>query len=78
MAKGGPSTAQLKREIDQLSKDLYNIDLQTQAIRQGQPSPDQITTFEATKLEIQKQVGAKEVELAKMNVRIRSAKRRRQ
>ena len=74
MAKGAPSKAQLKSKIAQLSKDLYNIDLQIQTIRQGQPNPHQITALQAAKLEIQKQVVAKEVELA----RTRTARKGRQ
>ena len=40
------SQAQLKREIDSLSQDLFNIDLQVQQIKQGQ---QQIATLERAK-----------------------------
>ena len=37
MVQGGQvSQVQLKRDLDQLGKDLYNIDLQIQRIKQGQ------------------------------------------
>ena len=39
MAKEVLSKAELKRQIDQMSKDLYNIDLQLQGVRQGKPNP---------------------------------------
>ena len=60
MAQGGQvSKEQLKRELDQLSCDLYNIDLQIHSARQGQPNLHQIATLEAAKLEIQEKVVAK-------------------
>ena len=46
MAKGGGGVtkSQLKKDLARLSHKLYNIDLQIQQIRQGQPNPNQITS----------------------------------
>ena len=64
MAVGSVSQAQLKRGLDQLSQDLNNIDLQIQQLRQGSGNNQQyIATLKATKLEIQREVVAKQVEL---------------
>ena len=35
MAQGGPSQAQLKKDLDQLSHDLLNVDLQIQYLKQA-------------------------------------------
>ena len=50
----GVTKAQLKREISNLSQDLYNINLHLQQIRQGQPHPHQTEMLEHAKLQIQK------------------------
>ena len=64
MAEGGQ--AQLKRDLDVLRKDLHNIDLQIQRIHQGQQQ-GHIPTLEQAKVEIQKQLVSKELELTKLN-----------
>ena len=51
MSKGGVTKAKLK--IPSLLQDLYNIDLQLQQIRLGQPNPYQIQTLEQAKFQIQ-------------------------
>ena len=38
---GGPSLAELKRQLDSLAWDLFNIDLQIQQVKQGNPNPKQ-------------------------------------
>ena len=63
MAVRGSTQAQLKRDLDSLGRDLFNIDLQIQQLKQGAKNPHQIQTLEAAKFEIQKQVVAKEIEL---------------
>ena len=55
MSKEGPSEAQLKRDLDQLGKDLMSIDLQIQRLQAGQQHSN-IPIFEAIKFEIQKKV----------------------
>ena len=52
MAQGSQeSKAQLKRDLDQLGKDLYNIDLQLQRKRKSQQQ-GHIPTLEQAKLDI--------------------------
>ena len=77
MAEGRPSKAQLKREIDQLSQDLYNICLQLQAIRQGQPNPHRTASLEQAKVQIKQELVAKEIHLEQLNARTRMARRER-
>ena len=59
MAEGGDlsslSLAQLKRNIDQLSKEIYEIDLRIQSFR-AQRNNTHISAIEAAKHEIQKQM----------------------
>ena len=75
MAQGSQvNKSKLKRDLDQLGKDLYIIDLQVQRIKQGQQQGN-IPTLEQEKLDIQKQVVAKEVELTKLNAQTRAARR---
>ena len=67
MAEGGQvSKAQLKRDLDALGKDLYNINFQKQKICQGQQQ-GHIPTREQAKVEVQKQVVSRELELTKLN-----------
>ena len=55
MAQGrGPSLAQLKRELDSLSHDLLNIDLQI--VKQGQANPHSLETLEKARSQIKEQV----------------------
>ena len=44
--RGGPTKAQSRRDLASLAYDLYNINLQLQQIRQGQPNPNQIASLE--------------------------------
>ena len=62
MAEGGHvSQAQLKRELDQLSKELFGIDIKIQSFR-AQGNNTHIPALEAVRAEITK-VQAKQVEL---------------
>ena len=69
--RGGVTKAQLKRELARLSHNLYNIDLQIQHIRQGQPNPNQIASLEQAKFQIPQEVVAKEAQLELLNVQSR-------
>ena len=63
MAEGGEvSQAQLKRELIQLSKEIFEIDLNIQSSR-DQGNNTHIPALEATKLEIQKQIVKSQVQL---------------
>ena len=59
---GGPSLAQLKRELDSLSHNLLNIDLQIQGVKQGQPNPNSLQTLEQARAQIKEQVIQKQVQ----------------
>ena len=58
---GGASLAQLKRELDSLSHDLLNIDLQIQQVKQGQANPHSLETLEKARSQIKEQVIQKQV-----------------
>ena len=63
MAQGrGPSLAQLKRELDSLSHDLLNIDLQIQEVKQGQPNLNSLQNLEQARAQIKEQVIQKQVQ----------------
>ena len=70
---GGPSLAQLKRELDSLSHNLLNTDLQIQQIKKGQPNPNSLQTLEQAKAQIKEQVIQKQVQ-----VEIKKAQNKRQ
>ena len=59
---GGPSLAQLKRELDSLSHDLLNIDLQIQQVKQSQANPHSLETLEKARSQIKEQVIQKQVQ----------------
>ena len=63
MTEGGHavSQAQLKRDLDLLSKQIFDIDLAIQ--RQGPGNTQTIANFEAAKVKIQKEIVAKQIEL---------------
>ena len=71
-AEIGVSQAQLKRELVQLGKILFNIDLQIQQLKQGHGNQQQIRRLEAAKLEIQKQTVAKEFERQRLRIQGRT------
>ena len=64
MAQGeGPSLAKLKRQLDSLSHDLLNIDLQIQQVKQGKGNnPNSLQTLEQVRSQIQDQVIQKQIQ----------------
>ena len=63
MAEGGRvSQAQLKRDLDSLSKQIFDIDLPIQR-QQASGNTQTIANLEAAKVEIQKEIVAKQIEL---------------
>ena len=58
MAQGrGPSLAELKRQLDSLSHDLLNIDLQIQQVKQGQGNnSNSLQKLEQVRSQIKNQV----------------------
>ena len=84
MAKGGSSDlskAQIKRDLEQLGKDLYNIDLQIQKVKSEGNDRNQISNLEEAKRIIQKDVLGKQIQLelkvAQSRVASRARRRRR-
>ena len=69
MAEDGYSKAELKRQIAKLSHDWYNIYLKIQSVAQGQQNPKTVSELQSAKLDIQKEVVAKEIKLEKLNAR---------
>ena len=60
---GGPSLAELKRQLDSLSHDLLNIDLQIQQVKQGQGNnPKSLQTLEKARSQIKDQVVQKQIQ----------------
>ena len=76
MAEGVYSKVELKRQIAKLSHDLYNNDLQIQSVAQGHHNPKTISELQSVKVDIQKKVVAKEIELEKLNARTRARRGR--
>ena len=60
--EGRVSQAQLKRDLDSLSKQIFDIDLAIQR-QQGSGNTQTIANLEAAKVEIQKEIVAKQIEL---------------
>ena len=60
---GGPSLAQLKRELNSLSRDLLNIDLQKQQVKHEQANPNSLQTLQQARFQIKEQVVQKQVQL---------------
>ena len=50
MAMGGPSPAQLKRDLDSLAHDLYNIELQNSTTRAGGPQSLSVSRYGNSKV----------------------------
>ena len=61
------SKAQLKRDIVQLSHNLYNIDLQIQNLRSQENQEQEIRGFETARLQAQKDMVEKEIALELKN-----------
>ena len=60
---GGPSLAELKRQLDSLSHNILNIDLQIQQVKQGQGNnPNSLKTLQQAKSQIKDQVVQKQIQ----------------
>ena len=60
---GGLSLAELKRQLDSLSHDLLNIDLQIQQVKQGQGNnPNSLQTLEQARSQIKDEVLQKQIQ----------------
>ena len=63
MAQGeGPSLAELKRQLDSLAWDLFNIDLQIQQVKQGNPNPNSLQRLEQARSQIKDEILQKEIQ----------------
>ena len=59
---GGPSLAELKRHLDSLAWDLFNIDLQIQQVKQGNPNPNSLQRLEQARSQIKDEILQKEIQ----------------
>ena len=75
MTQGGVSQAELKRDLEQLGNDLFNIDLQIQGVKQGMQHGNWVT-LEAARAQIAQEVVAKEVELTQLKAQARARRGR--
>ena len=72
MTQAAPtSQAQLKRELEALSKDIFEIDLKIEQFRQ-QRKVQHIASLEAAKIELQKRIVQKKIQLELKNVQNRN------
>ena len=75
MAEGSSvSKAQLKRELDSLSRDLFNLDLQIQDLKRQPNTQAQIRQLEQAKLQVQEKGMEKQIELEIKEVQTRKAR----
>ena len=59
----GPFLSELKRQLDSLSHNLLNIDLQIQQVKQGQGNnPNSLQTLEQARSQIKDQVIQKQIQ----------------
>ena len=80
MAEGGASDlskAQIKCDLEQIGKDLYNIDLQIQKVKSQGNDRHQIDNLEEAKRIIQKDVVQKQIQLELKDAQSRAARRAR-
>ena len=80
MAKGGASDlskVQIKHDLEQLGKDLYNIDLQIQKVKSQGNDQHQIANLEEVKVIIQKDIVQKQIQLELKDAQSRVARRAR-
>ena len=78
MAEGGASEvskAQIKHNLEQLGKDLYNIDLQIQKAKSQGNDQRIISNLEEAKVIIQKEVVDKQIQLELKEAQSRAARR---
>ena len=59
---GGPSLAELKRQLDSLARDLFNIDLQIQQVKQGNPNPNSLQRLEQARSQIKDKILQKQIQ----------------
>ena len=71
------SKAQIKCDLEQLGKDLYNIDLQIQQVKSQGNDQHQIANSQAAKIIIQKDIVDKQIQLELKEAQSRVAKRAR-
>ena len=75
MAEGGRvSLAQLKRELDSLSQQIFQIDLKIQQFRQ-QNNTQHISNLEAAKKDLEHQILQKQIALERQQVQNKKARR---
>ena len=80
MVEGGASQvskAQIKHDLEQLGKDLYNIVLQIQQVKSQGNDQRIIANLEAAKVIIQKDVVDKQIQLKLKEAQSRAARRAR-
>ena len=78
MVEGGAnvvSKAQIKRDLEQLGKDLYNIDLQIQKAKSQGNNHHILANLEEAKVIIQRDVVDKQVQLELKEAQSRAARR---
>ena len=69
MTEEGLSKAELKRQIDQLSKDLYNIDLLLQGLRHGKLNHFSKEQLKNAWDQVKHKLVEKEIEFKKLNIK---------
>ena len=63
MATGGLSQAALKRKIDSLSQQIFEIDLKIQSFRHQEDKVEDIRNLEAAKLQLQQDIVSLQINL---------------
>ena len=63
MATGGLSQAALKRKIDALSRQIFEIDLKIQSFRHQEDKVEDIRNLEAAKLQLQQDIISLQINL---------------
>ena len=63
MATGGLSQAALKRKIDSLSRQIFEIDLKIQSVRHQEDKVEDIRNLEAAKLQLQQDIVSLQINL---------------
>ena len=63
MATGGLSQAALKRKIDALSRQIFEIDLKIQSFRHQEDKVEDIRNLEAAKLQLQQDIVSLQINL---------------
>ena len=63
MATGGLSQAALKRKIESVSKQIFEIDLKIQSFRQQEDKVEAVRNLEAAKLQLQQDIISLQINL---------------